>query len=105
MQTYQGILQAAASGDAPLTVTVQFDGDRVRMWSDRRRIDSWDLSTVKVQRETIFRFLMTIDEESYRFPPEDHTVSAEQINIEIDLTAEDKPRFGLADRIRAAQAG
>lgn len=105
MQTYQGILQSAASGDAPLTVTVQFDGERVRMWSDRRRIGSWDLSSVKVQRESIFRFLITIDEETYRFTPEDPTGFAEQIDIEIDLTAEDKPRFGLADRIRAAQAG
>lgn len=102
MQNFRGSLQSHTSGETPLTVNLQFDGDRVRMWSDRHRIGSWDSDEVRIERESIFRFLLSIDEEQYAFTPEDPSGFAESVDIEIDLTSGDRPRFGLAERIREA---
>lgn len=104
MQTFQGTLQASVTGESPLTVSIQFDGGRIRMWSDRHRIGSWETSDVKIRRETIFRFMLEIDGESYHFTPDDPAGFAGSVDVEIDLTAGDRPRFGLAERIRQAQA-
>lgn len=104
MQTFQGTLQSTVTGESPLTVNIQFDGGRIRMWSDRHRIGSWDAEDVKMQRESIFRFLLDIAGESYRFMPEDPAGFADSVDFEIDLTSGDRPRFGLAERIRQAQA-
>jgi hypothetical protein len=71
MQTFKGTLQSTTSRDAPLLVSLQVDGDRIRMWSDRHRIGSWDKHEVKIRRDTIFRFSIEIDEEIYLFTPED----------------------------------
>lgn len=104
MQTFQGSLQSTDPGESPpLNVSLQFDRDRIRMWSDRRRIGSWDAADVKVQRESIFRFLVEIDGESYRFIPDDPGGFSDSVEVEIDLTAAEKPRFGLAERIRRVQ--
>lgn len=106
MQTFKGSLQTRSSHEAPLGVSLQFDGGRVRMWSDRHRIGSWDADDVRIARETIFRFLISIDDEEYIFTPEDPSGFAESVDFEIDLTAGERPRFGLAARIRqAAEAG
>lgn len=102
MQTFQGTLQSTTSREAPLVVSLQVDGDRIRMWSDRHRIGSWDKDEVKIKRETIFRFRLEIDEESYVFTPDDPSGLTDSVDIEIDLTASEKPRFGLAARIREA---
>lgn len=103
MQTFQGTLQSITAGEAPLAVSLQLDGPRIRMWSDRHRIGSWDVSEVKVKRETIFRFLLIIDEDRYRFSPEDPSGFSDAVDVEVDLTSAE-PRFGLADRIRQAEA-
>jgi hypothetical protein len=106
MQTFKGTLQSTTSRDAPLLVSLQVDGDRIRMWSDRHRIGSWDKHEVKIRRDTIFRFSIEIDEEIYLFTPEDPAALTNAVDVEIDLTSIEKPRFGLADRIRqAADAG
>lgn len=102
MQNFRGTLQSRSNGETPLTVNLQFDGDRVRMWSDRHRIGSWGSDEVRIERESIFRFLLSIDEEQYAFTPEDPSGFAESVDIEIDLTSGDRPRFGLAERIREA---
>lgn len=104
MQTFHGALQSTATGETPLSVSLQFDGDRIRMWSDRRRIGSWDAVDVKIERESIFRFLLTMDGECYRFTPNDPGEFSDSVDVEIDLTVSEKPRFGLAERIRQAQA-
>lgn len=104
MQTFHGTLHSTVTGEAPLSVSLQFDGDRIRMWSDRHRIGSWDSGDVEIQRESIFRFVLAIDGESYRFMPRDPGEFAESVHVEIDLTQSEKPRFGLAERIRQAQA-
>ncbi len=106
MQTFKGSLQSRSTRDAPLAVNLQLDGGRIRMWSDRHRIGSWDAGDVHIQRESIFRFLLNIDEEEYTFSPEDPSGFADSVDLEIDLTSAEKPRFGLAARIReAADAG
>lgn len=101
MQTFKGTLQATGSRD-PLLITLQVDDGRIRMWSDRHRIGSWDASEVHIRRDTIFRFLLTIEEEIYTFTPEDPSGFAGSVDLEIDLTAVEKPRFGLAERLRQA---
>lgn len=104
MQTFQGTLQSTVTGETPLTVSIQFDGGRIRMWSDRHRIGSWEVSEVRVERESIFRFVLHIDDESYRFTPDDPGAFVGSVDVEIDLTSAERPRFGLAERIRQAQA-
>lgn len=104
MQTFHGTLQSKSTADAPLTVSVQFDNGRVRMWSDRHRIGSWDAADVKITRESIFRFVLQIDDEAYRFSPDDPTEFSNHVDVVIDLTTAEKPRFGLAQRIREMEA-
>lgn len=104
MHTFQGTLQSTVTGESPLSVSLQFDGGRTRMWSDRHRIGSWDASEVKIERESIFRFVLHVDGESYRFMPDDPGAFVDSVDVEIDLTQSERPRFGLAERIRRAQA-
>lgn len=106
MQKFQGILQPIGGQDAPLRVTLQIDEGRIRLWSDRQRIGSWDARDVHIRRESIFRFVLTIEEEALAFNPDDPSGFADTVDLEIDLTAGDRPRFGLADRLRqVADAG
>lgn len=102
MQTFSGTLQSTSNHESPLTMTLQIDGDRIRMWSDRRRIGSWSTADVVVERHSIFRFLLSIDEEVYQFTPDDPSGFAEAVDLVVDLTKVDRPRFGLAARIRDA---
>ncbi len=100
MQKFQGILQPISGQDEPLRVTLQVDDGRIRMWSDRQRIGSWDAADVHVRRESIFRFSLTIEGEALAFNPDDPSGFATGVDLEIDLTTGDRPRFGLADRLR-----
>jgi hypothetical protein len=106
VSTFQGSLQSVAKDEPPIFVSLQLDNERIRMWSDRHRIGSWDVDEVRIERESIFRFLVTIDGESYAFTPVDPAGFATTMNIEVDLTANERSRFGLADRLRqVADAG
>lgn len=105
MTTFPGTLHSTTPGETPLMVSLQFDGNRIRMWSDRLRIGSWEASDVRIRRESIFRFLLLIGEDEYRFSPEDPSGFTESVDVEIDLTTTERPRFGLADRLRQAEAG
>lgn len=100
MENFHGTIQSPNGRDVPLRITLQYDGDRVRMWSDRNRIGSWGLDQVNVKRDTIFRFLLEIDEEEYVFCPDDPSGFATSVDVEVDLTTSRKTRFGLAERIR-----
>lgn len=100
MTTFQGSLQTVAQDEAPIFVSVQLDNARIRMWSDRHRIGSWDAEDVKIERESIFRFILSLDEEVYVFTPVDPSGFALTMNVEVDLTATERPRFGLAERLR-----
>jgi hypothetical protein len=102
MHNFKGSLQSRSNRETPLAVNLQFDGDRVRMWSDRHRIGSWNAAEVRIERESIFRFLLSIDDEQYTFSPDDPSGFATSVDVEIDLTSADRPRFGLAARIRQA---
>ena len=106
MQTFHGTLQGPRSEDLPLDVTFQIDEGRVRMWSARNRIGSWSSEEVVIRRETIFRFLLTIEDDVYSFNPQDPSGFADAVDIVIDLTADKGSRFGLAERLRkVAEAG
>lgn len=100
MQTFHGTLQATSDRALPLNISFQIDDGRIRMWSDRHRIGSWASDEVHVKRESIFRFLLNIDEEVYAFAPEDPSGFAAAVDVEIDLTTATRSRFGLADRLR-----
>ncbi len=102
MQKFQGILQPIDSHDAPLRVTLQVDDGRIRMWSESQRIGSWDIADVHIRRESIFRFMLTIEDEALAFNPDDPSGFAAGVDLEIDLTTGERPRFGLADRLRQA---
>lgn len=104
-KTFQGTLQPLSGSEPPLSVSLQFDGSRIRMWSDRHRMGSWEADDVRIERTTIFRFVLEVDGESYAFTPDDPAEFSETAHIEIDLTKAERPRFGLADRLRRAEAG
>lgn len=106
MQNFQGTLQPTSGRDVPLQITFQIDAEasRVRILSDRRRIGSWDAEDIHVKRESIFRFLIRVDEDdqTFAFSPDDPSGFAQAIPVEIDLAEAPKPRFGLAERLRQA---
>lgn len=104
MKTYHGTLQTIDSAETPLRVAIQLDGERVRMWSDRHRMGSWDVEELRVERRSIFRFLVGVGEDSYEFSPDDPSGFASDMNVEIDLTAPEKPRFGLAARLKQIES-
>lgn len=101
-ETFRGSLQPNSGDEAPVYVAIQLDGTRVRMWSDRHRMGSWEVDEVHFERETIFRFVIDVDGETYAFTPDDPSGFASAIDVEIDLTRTDKPRFGLAARLKQA---
>lgn len=103
LENFHGTIQSLNGREVPLRITLQYDGERVRMWSDRNRIGSWSLDQVKVKRDTIFRFRLEIDDELYFFCPDDPSGFADSVDVEIDLTSPRKARFGLAERIRQAE--
>jgi hypothetical protein len=103
LENFHGTIQSLNGREVPLRITLQYDGERVRMWSDRNRIGSWSLDQVKVKRDTIFRFRLEVDDESYLFCPDDPSGFARSVEVEIDLTTPRKARFGLAERIRQVE--
>lgn len=106
MPTFQGTLHDPGTDELPLSVTFQIEEDRVRLWSARHRIGSWETSEVTIRRHTIFRFHLIIEDTEYAFNPEDPSGFASAVDVEIDLTAKAGSRFGLAERLRkVAEAG
>lgn len=95
--------QLHRSDEAPIRASVQVDDGRVRIWTDRRRLVSWDQKEVRCERSSVFRFQLSDGNVTYEFQPSDPAGFSDTIGAVIDLRAP-KTRFGLADRIRQAQA-
>jgi hypothetical protein len=95
--------QLHRNDEAPVNGSVQIDDGRVRIWTDRRRLASWDQSQVKCERSSVFRFDLSDGEATYEFHPADPAGFSDAIGAVVDLRAP-KSRFGLADRIRQAQS-
>jgi len=95
--------QLHRSDEPPINGTVQIEDGRVRVWTDRRRVVSWDQKDVKCERTSVFRFSLSDGEATYDFQPADPAGFSDAIGAVVDLRAP-KTRFGLADRIRQAQA-
>ncbi len=94
--------QLNRSDEAPIRGNIQIEDGRVRIWTDRRRLVSWDQAQVRCERSSPFRFDLTDGEATYEFHPVDPAAFSEAIGAVVDLRPP-KTRFGLADRIRQAQ--
>lgn len=101
MSVFNG--QLHRNDEAPMRGTVQIEDGRVRVWTDRRRLASWDQNQVKCERTSVFRFSLTDGSSTYDFQPADPAGFSDAIGAVVDLRTP-KSRFGLADRIRQAQA-
>lgn len=101
MRAFQGRLQSHAEGEAE-QVTIGVDQQHLRIWTDQRRIGSWNLDQVTCERVTVFRFLLDLGGTLHTFVPDDPAGFADSLKTVVDLRP--KSRFGLAERVRAAEA-
>lgn len=85
--------------EAPIRGNVQIEDGRVRIFTERRRLVSWEQSQVRCERSSPFRFDLTDGEATYEFHPIDPAAFSEAIGAVIDLRPP-KSRFGLAERLR-----
>jgi hypothetical protein len=89
----------------PTYVTIDIgDDDRLRIVARRRQMGSWPLAKIKVDRTSIYRFTLRIEDDVLEFFPEDPFNFAEASGAVIDLR-ETKGRFGLKARIEEAAKG
>ena len=68
------------------------------MWAGPNRLGSWPLEEVTAERQTPFRFRVTVEGDPMIIVPDDPTGFAEATDAFIDTRTS---RFGLADRIRS----
>ena len=102
MLIFKGRLVSHAGGHAS-DVAVHVDSEWARIFDDHnKRHGAWRLDDLHVERVTVFRFTMMLDGVTHTFTPDDPNAFAEAIGVVIDLRP--KSRFGLGDRVRAAQA-
>ena len=86
----------------PKYVTIEIgDDNRLRIVAGRRRLGSWPLEEVDVERTSIYRFTLEIENSEVEFFPEDPFKFADAAGAVIDLS-ETRDRFGLKDRIAKA---
>jgi hypothetical protein len=95
--------QLYRNDEPPIRASVQIEDGRVRIWTDRRRLVSWDQAQVTCERTSVFRFQLSDGYATYDFQPGDPAGFSDSIGAVVDLRAP-KSRFGLAERIRQAQA-
>ena len=100
MATYDGQLYKTED-TPPERGYVQIEDGRCRLFTDRRRLGSWDLAEVHTERSGVMRFNVTAGEFTFIFHPNDPTGFSDAIGAVVDLRSV-KSRFGLADRVRAA---
>jgi hypothetical protein len=100
MATFDGQLHKSED-TAPERAHVQIEDGRCRLFTDRRRLGSWDLAEVQAERIGVLRFHIAAGEYSFSFQPNDPTGFSDAIGATVDLRSA-KSRFGLADRVRAA---
>jgi hypothetical protein len=100
MSTFDGQLYKGEDMP-PERAHVQIEDGRCRLFTDRRRLGSWDLDEVKAERVGVLRFNVSAGELKFAFQPNDPTGFSQAIGATVDLRST-KSRFGLADRVRAA---
>jgi len=100
MATFDGQLYKGED-TPPERAHVQIEDGRCRLFTDRRRLGSWDLTEIQAERVGVLRFHVTAGEFSFAFQPNDPTGFSGAIGATVDLRSA-KSRFGLADRVRAA---
>jgi hypothetical protein len=69
--------------------------------TDRRRLVSWDITDVRCQRVSVFRFQLSDGEQTFDFQPADPAGFSQEMGAVVDLRSP-KSRFGLAERMREA---
>jgi hypothetical protein len=94
--------QLGPEGQDSTRVSVQLEDGRCRIWTDRKRVGSWDVRDVYAERIGVFRFLLKLDDAPYVFVPDDPNGFGDEAGAFIDLTSTATGRFGLAARIRQA---
>ena len=102
MSVFQGQLQRGTS--PPERASIQFDDGRCRVWNERRRIGSWELSEVQTERTGVAKFHLTVGDLEFFFSPDDPPGFSEEAGAVVDLRAK-TGRFGLAERIRQVTGG
>ena len=99
MESFHGRLE---TGDGEYTVTVTVDSEWIRIGSGSRKVGAWNLSDVRVDRPSVFRFTLATQDTTFTFRPEDPAAFAAAVPVVVDLRP--KSRFGLGDRVKAAKA-
>lgn len=85
----------------PERAHIQIEDGRCRLFTDRRRLGSWDLNEIQAERVGVLRFHVSAGEFMFAFQPNDPRGFSDAIGATVDLRSA-KSRFGLADRVRAA---
>jgi hypothetical protein len=96
---YLGRLQGSML--EPTSVTVEIIDDRLRIVAGRTEIGSWPLASVSVERTSIYRFALLIEDDTLEFIPDEPTGFSDEIGAVINLTAR-QDRFGLKARLQEA---
>lgn len=99
MAFFQGRLKADRL--EPTSVTIEIAEDRFRVVAGRRHLGSWPLSSLVINRTSVYRFAFQIEGDEFEFFPEDPSAFANTAGAVIDLT-EKKGRFGIKERIQQA---
>jgi len=102
MSNFPGRLQGPAL--EPTYVTIEVADNRLRMVAGRRRMGSYALDDIEVERTSIYRFSITVDEDTLEFFPDEPSGFADAVGAVIDLR-ESTGRFGLKARIEKAVGG
>ena len=99
MAYYSGRLQGRSL--EPTSVTLEIADSRLRIVAGHRKLGSWPLSAVAVQRTSVYRFTLWIDGGSLEFFAEDPLEFSDEVGAVIDLTAKEG-RYGLKASIQDA---
>ena len=102
MAFFQGRLKAQRL--EPTAVTIEIADDRFRVVAGRRHLGSWPLTSLVINRTSVYRFAFEIEGDAFEFFPDDPPAFSNAAGAIIDLT-EKKGRFGLKERIQQASTG
>ena len=101
MATYLGRLRG--SDLESTSVTIETLDDRLSIAAGGTEIGSWPLYSVSVERTSIYRFALEIEDDTLEFIPDEPTGFSNEIGAVIDLTARQE-RFGLKARLQEANS-
>jgi len=101
MAIYLGRLQGSML--EPTSVTVETIDNQLRIVTGQTEIGSWPLASVSVERTSIYRFALEIEDDTLEFIPDEPTGFSNEIGAVIDLTARQE-RFGLKARLQEANS-